>query len=118
MFAKVFDSFDPSRVYNWGPRGYGEQGNLPFLLMGKWEYAYTFEGNLGTKWILGNNLEFLLREQSKHFWGTREILEIFLSNTGIQTPMGACVALLCIFHDKGARYILSFESTEVQLFLT
>ena len=37
------------------PRGYGEQGNL------------------GIKWILGSNLEFLLGEQSNNILGIREI---------------------------------------------
>ena len=50
-------------------RGYGDQGNLPFLLMGTWEHEKIFQGILGTMWILGRSLEFLLSEQSKKiFW--------------------------------------------------
>ena len=51
--------------------------------MGTWERGQIFQGNLGSKWILGSNLAFLLREQSINiFFGIREILEIFLGNTG------------------------------------
>ena len=53
------------------PRGYGEQGNLPFLLFETWEHEPIFHGNLGTTWILGSNLEFLLREQSKNTFGNK-----------------------------------------------
>ena len=53
------------------PRGYGEQGNLQFLLMGTWEHDQFFQGNLGTKWILGSKSAFLLREQSKNIFGNK-----------------------------------------------
>ena len=54
MFAKVFDSFDPSRVHNWGPPGLwgtGElaifiNGNMRTLLKGTWEQS----GFRGTIW--------------------------------------------------------------------
>ena len=49
--------------------------------------------NLGTKWILGSNLEIFLWEQSNKIFGIREIFEIFLGNMGTQTPWGA--SLLC-----------------------
>ena len=39
-----------------------------FLLMGTWEYK---QGNLGSKWILGSNSAFLLREQSKPIFGDK-----------------------------------------------
>ena len=61
---------------------YGEQGNVLLLLMGTWEHEQIFQGRLGTKWILGSNLEFLLKEHSKTFLGIREILEVFLGNMG------------------------------------
>ena len=71
------------------PRGCGEQGNLPFLLMETWEFEKIFQGNLGSKWSLGSNSAFLLREQSKNsFVEIREVFEIFIGNTGTQTPAG------------------------------
>ena len=36
--------------------------------MGTWTHEQIFQGNLGTKWILGTNLEFLLGEQSKNIF--------------------------------------------------
>ena len=56
--------------------------------MGTWENEQIFQGNLGSKWILGSISAIILREQSKNILGIREILEIFLGNTGIQIPLG------------------------------
>ena len=56
---------------------------------GTWEHEQIFQGNLGAKWILGRNLEFLLGGQSKTFLEIRDILGIFLGNTRAQTPWGA-----------------------------
>ena len=38
---------------------------------------------------LGSSSTFPFRDHSKTFLGIREILEIFLGNTGIQAPQGA-----------------------------
>ena len=64
------------------PRGYGEQGNLLFLLMGTWEHEQIFQGKLGAKWILG-----AIWNSQETFLKIREILEIFLGNTGTQTSL-------------------------------
>ena len=56
-----------------------------------WEYEQIFQGYLGTNWILDSGEQFgisLLGEHSKSFLGIREILGIFLRNTGIQIPIG------------------------------
>ena len=66
-FLVHFDAASP-HFFRWNlgpPRGYREQRNLPFLLMGTWENE---QGNLGTMWILGGKLEFILREQSKNIF--------------------------------------------------
>ena len=54
--------------------------------MGAFEHEQVFQGNLGTKYILKSNLEFILGEQSKKILGIRVILEIFLRNTGHWGP--------------------------------
>ena len=88
MFAKVFDSFHPSRLHNWGPQGLWGTRELAILLLGKWEYEYTFQENSGTKWILGNNMEVLLREQSKKFWELGRIWKFFKGTQEHRPPWG------------------------------
>ena len=57
--------------------------------MGAWEHEQNFQGNLGTKWILRNNLEFPLGEQSKKtFLGIREIFRNFYREHGNTDPLG------------------------------
>ena len=61
----------------------------------QWEHEQICQGNLGSKWILGSNLEFLLEEQSKTFLGITEILEICLGSTEHRPPWEP---LLTIFY--------------------
>ena len=46
-------------------------GNKGPSSFNEWEHGQIFQGNLGTKWILGSNLEFLLGEQSKNIFGNK-----------------------------------------------
>ena len=71
--------------------GYGEQGNLRFLLMGTWEHEQIFQGNLGTKWILGSNLEFLLAEESKNIFAKKGDFGDFSREHGNTDPLGASI---------------------------
>ena len=65
------------------PRGFGEQGKRGIYFRGTGEQRSNFEGNRGTKTILGN------REHKKtnfRFFGTGEQANLFQGNKGTGTP--------------------------------
>ena len=71
--------------YNQGgpPRGFGEQGKKDIYFRGTWEQRSNFEGNKGTKTILGN------REHKKtNFWffGNRETSQFISGEQGNRYP--------------------------------
>ena len=79
-------------LYLYGPpRGYGEQGNLSFLLMGTGELEQIFQGNLGKRWILVSNVEFLLGEQSKNTFENKGDFGNFSREHGNTDPLGGFV---------------------------
>ena len=55
----------------------------------QWAHEQIFQGNLGSKWILGSNLEFLLEEQSKNIFGDNGNFRNLSGEHGAQTPLGA-----------------------------
>ena len=55
--------------------------------MGTWEHEQIFQGNLGTKWILGSNLEFLLGEQLKNIFGNKGDFGDFSREHGNTEPL-------------------------------
>ena len=62
--------------------GTGEQG---LLFQGNTGTKANFEGNRGTKTILGNREH---RKQIFDFWGTGEQANLFQGNKGTGTPLG------------------------------
>ena len=61
-------------------------------------------------------MEFLLRERSKTFLGIRDILEIFLGNTGTQTlPGGLTIDVLQIPDKPNVGGVAILNSTETFL---
>ena len=71
------------------PRGYGEQGNLQFFLWEHGNMSKFFKGTWEQSGVWGEIWNFFEGNSQKAFLGIRAILEIFLGNTGIQTPMEA-----------------------------
>ena len=67
------------------PGGFGEQGNKGIYFRGTGEQRPNFEGNRGTKAILGNREH---RKQIFNFWGTGEQANLFQGNKGTGTPPG------------------------------
>ena len=64
------------------PRGYGEQDNLPVLLMRTWEHEEIFIRELGIKKDSGVDSEFLLRKYLKIIPGNKEYFGNFLGSKG------------------------------------
>ena len=56
--------------------------------MEAWEHEQVFQGNLATKWILGSNVEFLYREQSKSIIGNKGDFGNFSREHGNTDPAG------------------------------
>ena len=48
QLSLINDCFCICRSINGPPRGYGKQGNLPFLSMGIWEHEQICQGNMET----------------------------------------------------------------------
>ena len=73
--------------HRWSPpRGFGEQGNKQIYLRGTGEQRPNFEGNRGTKTILGN------REHKKtnfRFLGNRGTSQFISGEQEIRYPLGA-----------------------------
>ena len=73
------------------PRGYGEQGNLPFLLKGTREHLVTFKELLLKRTTfkeLGNISTFLFREYSTNIIGNKGDFLIFFREHGNPDPPG------------------------------
>ena len=56
--------------------------------MGAWEHEQIFQGNLGTKWILGSNSELLLGELSKNIFVNKGGFGNFSREQGNTDPPG------------------------------
>ena len=72
-----------------GPRGYGKQGNLRFLLMGIWECG-NFSRELGIKVTSGEQFGISSREQFKRTFGNKGDFRNFSREHGsTDTSQGA-----------------------------
>ena len=75
------------------PRGFGEQGKRGIYFRGTGEQRSNFEGNRGTKTILGNrkhkktNFRFLGNRGTSQFI-SGEQANLFQGNKGTGTPLG------------------------------
>ena len=74
------------------PRGYGEQGNLPFLFMGTWEHLANFLGNKGSKDYYSTNWGTFSISFSgafkKHYWEQGRFFGIFQATREHRPPWG------------------------------
>ena len=73
------------------PRGLGEQENKGIYFRGTGEQRPNFEGNRGTKTIMGNREH---RKQIFDFGGTGEQANLFQGNKGTLTPPGRASLIL------------------------
>ena len=74
-------------VYKRGPpRGFGEQGKKGIYFRGTWEQRFNFEGNRGTKTILGN-MEH--KKTNFRFLGNRGTSQFISGEQGNRYPPGS-----------------------------
>ena len=59
----------------------------------RFQHEQILQGNLGTKRILGSNLEFLLEEQSKNIFGNNGDFGNFSREQGNRDPLGGLTML-------------------------
>ena len=90
--------------------GNGEQRNFPFLLTGTWEHEQILQGNLGSKWILGSNSAFLIREQPKNIFGNKGGFGKFSREYGNTDTLGGLASCCPMYREEGAALFLPPDS--------
>ena len=69
-----------------GPQGLWGTREIAVFITGNIQHEQRLQANLGTKWILGSNLDILLREQSKNIFGNKGDFGNFSMKHGSTDP--------------------------------